>query len=79
MVDNNRIRRNEAFLRNIYSRGPFEGHAFVCSPHGVGIVQHPDYDFTISDKPVENWVPWVAENYRREAEMVETLGDDAVQ
>lgn len=78
MVDNNRIRRNEAFLRNIYSRGPYEGRAFVCSPQSVGIAQHPDYDFTISDKPVENWVPWVVENCRRQIEMVEAVGDDAV-
>jgi hypothetical protein len=78
MVNNNRIRRNQAFLRNIYSRGPCAGHAFVCSPLSVGIAQHPDYDFTISDKPVESWVPWIAEDYARQIEMLEAVGDDAV-
>lgn len=69
---------NEAFLHNIYAKGPFQGHAFVCSPQTVTIVEHPDYDFTISEKPVENWVPWVVENYRRQVEMLEAVGDDAV-
>ena len=78
MANNNLIRRNQAFLRNIYFQGPFEGHAFVCSPQSVEIAQHPNYDFTISDKPVKNWVPWVVENYRRQIEMLEAVGDDAV-
>lgn len=72
------IARNEAFLRNIYARGPFERHAFVCSPGGISIPEHPDYDFTISDKPVKNWVPWIVDDYKRQVEMLEALDDDAV-
>jgi hypothetical protein len=72
------MHRNEAFLRNIYSRGPFQGHALVCSPKRISIPEHPDYDFTLSDKPVSNWVPWVAENYRRQVALTEAVGDDAV-
>ena len=48
--------RNELFLRNIYARGAFQGHGFICPPQFMGIAEHPDYDFTISSKPVENWV-----------------------
>ena len=77
-ISNSRIARNESFLRNIYAKGPFEGHAFVCSPAGLSIPEHPDYDFTISDKPVKNWAPWVVDDYRRQLEMVEAVGDDAV-
>lgn len=70
--------RNERFLRNIYARGPFQGHAFVCSPLGVSIAEHPDYDFTISNQPVKNWVPWVVEDYQRQLRMTGAVGDDAV-
>ena len=72
------IARNESFLRNIYAKGPFQGHGFVCSPAGMSISENPDYDFTISDKPVKNWVPWIVEGYRRQLEMLEAVGDDAV-
>lgn len=70
--------RNQDFLRNLFSRGPFERHGLVCSPKMVSIPQHPDYDFTLSDKPVENWVPWVVENYRRYVELTDAVGDDGV-
>ena len=42
-----------------------EKKGFICPPQSVGIAEHPDYDFTISDKPVENRVPWVVEHYER--------------
>jgi hypothetical protein len=72
------MKSNPEFLRNIYRRGPFEGHGFICTPHGTGIVEHPLYDFTISDRPVGDWVPWVVENYRRQVDMHAAVGDDAV-
>ncbi|NLE68329.1 MAG: hypothetical protein GX608_12995 [Lentisphaerae bacterium] len=72
------IARNESFLRNIFARGPFERHGFVCAPRGVSIPEHPDYDFTISDKPAKNWAPWVVEGYRRQVDMLEAVGDDSV-
>jgi hypothetical protein len=67
--------RNEAFLRNLYRRGRFERHAFCCVPP---MTDHPDGDFSLSAKPVENWVPWVVENYERKLQSVETLRDDSV-
>ena len=73
-----RLDRNETFLRNLYAHGPFEGHAFVCSPVHVPIADHPDYDFTLSDKPVSNWMPWVVEDYGHQVEMVEAVEGDAV-
>jgi hypothetical protein len=78
MSGNSRVNRNEPFLRNIYASGPFEGHGFVCTPQGGSIVANPDYDYTISDKPVKNWVKWIAADYRRQIEMLDALGDDAV-
>ena len=75
---NNQIKKNKNFLTNIYRKGPFQGHGFVCQSQFMGVHEHPDYDFTISDKPVENWVPWVVENYERQVCMTAQLGDDSV-
>lgn len=72
------LRKNEKLLRDLYMHGEFERHAFTCSPTGIPIPDHPDYDFTISDKPVQNWVPWMVENYRQQIEMLESVGDDSV-
>ncbi len=72
------VGRNEAFLRNIYARGPFQGHAFICTPPAVPIHAHPGYDYTILREPVEDWAPWVVENYEAQVRMNGLLGDDAV-
>jgi hypothetical protein len=71
-------KQNEYFLRNIYNKGPFQGHGFVCTPPQLGCIDHPDYDYTLSDKPVQNWVPQVVENYMRQVAYTEALGDDNI-
>ena len=73
-----RIEKNERFVRNIYKKGPFEGHAFICTPPALLICELPDNDYTLSDKPVENWVPWVVKHYDEWMRMAEELGDDSV-
>jgi hypothetical protein len=73
-----RIQQNEKFLRNIYAKGSFQRHAFAVSPVQIGVVDCPDYDYTLSDKPVQNWAPYVVENYHRQIKSLEILGDDAV-
>lgn len=75
---NERIEKNKEFLTNIYRKGTFQGHGFICAPKTEGIIQHPDYDFTISDKPVENWVPWIVSNYEKQVRMASELTDDSV-
>jgi len=44
----------------------------------LGGADHPDYDYTLSDKPVRNWVPQVVENYSRQLKYLEALDDDNV-
>ncbi|MCX7045683.1 MAG: hypothetical protein NTX50_09400 [Candidatus Sumerlaeota bacterium] len=73
-----RAELNERFLRNIYRKGAFQGHAFCCAPPVEPIYSLPDGDYTLSNKPIENWVPWVAENYRRQVDLLEAVGDDSV-
>ena len=72
------ISKNVSFLRNVFSKGPFQGHAFCCSPKGVSAVDCPEGDFTISQAPVDNWVPWVVDHHARMVKMLEAVGDDGV-
>jgi len=65
------------FLTNLYRRGPFERHAFVLStPPRPPIWEVGDY--TNSDRPVKDWVPWVVEPYLRWMELSEQLQDDGM-
>jgi hypothetical protein len=70
---NSLIEKNKAFTRAILS-GKADRHGFICHPP---IPQMFD-DYTVSDKPVKEWVPFVVENYRRRVESLETLHDDSV-
>jgi hypothetical protein len=70
--------KNEAFLRSLYKGETFERHGFICVPQFDTLITHPDYDYTISDKPIENWVPHVVENYKKQVAFAEAVGDDTV-
>ena len=69
---------NASFLRNIYNKGPFEGHAFVCRPPRRAIFEGELGDYTISERPVADWVPQIVEDYELQIEYLETLGDHIV-
>lgn len=69
------IDKNKEFTRSIYS-GSAERHGFVCHPQQIPVYEKGDY--TLSDKPVKEWVPVVVENFRRKAAMLERLEDDSV-
>ncbi|MBM3499115.1 MAG: hypothetical protein FJX74_10645 [Armatimonadetes bacterium] len=72
----NRVAENEAFLRNLYRKGPFQGHAFCVNAISVPLLELGDY--TVREGPIERWVPWVVENYERQVRMLEAVGDDSV-
>ncbi len=71
-----RAAANEAFLRNLYEKGPFEGHAFCVHATPVPLLELGDY--TVREGPIECWVPWVVENHERQVRMLEAVGDDSV-
>ncbi|MEK6796351.1 MAG: hypothetical protein AABZ39_16340 [Spirochaetota bacterium] len=73
-----KVRRNIEFLTSIYEKRPFTRHGFYAKPPEAGIIDFPDGDYTLSNKPVSAWVPIFVENYRREMEMLETVGGDIV-
>jgi hypothetical protein len=74
----NSVEKNKAFLHNIYSKGPFQGHAFCCSPEYPALFEHPQGEFTLSDKPVELWVDTIVSNYEKAKNLQEKVGDDSV-
>ncbi|MBN2452449.1 MAG: hypothetical protein JXR77_18835, partial [Lentisphaeria bacterium] len=73
-----RIEANKAFLTSIYRKEPFAGHAFACRPELVPVYAGPDNEYTTSDRPVSEWVPWVVENYRRRMAFLESVPSDEV-
>ncbi len=70
-----KIRRNQAFLRKLFL-GKFPGHGVIITPEF-----NPDKtlgDFTLSDRPVSDWLSLAVEDYRRQIDYLEILDDDAV-
>ncbi len=72
------FKKNEALLRNIYQKGPFERHALCVSPLPTPLFEHPEGDFTLSDKPVDQWIEKVEHDYRRWVNLQQQLEDDGV-
>lgn len=74
-----RIERNKAFLGNLYRHGPFQGHALVVSnapgepPRFGGLV-----DYTLSTRPVTDWLAWSVDTYRRRLEFLSEVEHDGV-
>jgi hypothetical protein len=70
------VANNIAFLDNIYRKGPFAGHGFVCQAPQVPLVQRGDY--SLSDRPISEFVPHIVRNYELQAKWLEELGDHSV-
>jgi len=71
-----RLARNKALHRTLFSRGPFARHAFIVQAPMKPIFELGDY--TTADKPVSHFVPAFVEDYRRWVALSEAAGDDAV-
>ncbi len=69
------IDKNKAFIRSIFA-GNAERHGFICHPQLIPLYEQGDY--TLSARPVKEWLPRVIENYRRRATMLNSLQDDSV-
>ncbi|MFH1021142.1 MAG: uroporphyrinogen decarboxylase family protein [Pseudomonadota bacterium] len=67
--------KNKQLIRGIFA-GTAGRHAFLYQPPLIPMADVGDY--TLSNQPVQNWVPWVAENYRRKVESLERHRDDSV-
>jgi len=69
------IERNKQFARDLFA-GKTSRPAFHYKPPLVPLKEVGD--FTLSSEPVEKWVPWVVENYRRQRASLERHQDDSV-
>ncbi len=70
-----KIERNKAFLSGFFT-GPFTRHALVYEPPAEPRGELGD--FTLSDKPVSEWVPYYVREYKKRVRAVEELDDDGV-
>lgn len=72
------VARNRRFLENLFRRGPFEGHAYICHPPLRPSYATPLGDYTVSRRPVSEWVPDLVVNYECQCRFVAALGDHQV-
>lgn len=70
-----KIEANKKFIRSIFN-GTSTRHGLIYQPPLIPIAEAGDY--TISNKPVNNWVSWVVENYMRQARSLELIQDDSI-
>jgi hypothetical protein len=69
---------NEDKLRRLYVETDASGVAFCAKPVPTPIYNLPHGDYTLSDRPVDEWVPWVVADYERHVAMQAAVGDDSV-
>lgn len=67
---------NTAFLDNLYRKGPFAGHGFICQPPWIPLTESGDY--TVSDRPIKEFVPDIIRYYETQIRWLDELGDHAV-
>lgn len=71
-----RLERNRALHRALFAGQPGARHAFVAHAPSPPIWEVGD--FTTSDRPISEFVPWVVDHYRRWLALSEAIDDDAV-
>ena len=65
-------------LSAIFRRDNPERNAYIADLPEGNIVQHHFGDYTISDKPISAFVPWIIADYQRQVKHHKRIGDDAV-
>ena len=72
------IQKNTAFLRSLFRKETAERPAFLARSSDIPIFKWEDGDYTLSERPIERWVPWVVGDYQKQVDWLEKLGDDSV-
>ncbi len=70
----------QAKMRDLFA-GPFPGHAIWMDPDNtIRLIEANEGrgDFTVSDRPVKEWLGWALENYERRVAWHEAVEDDAI-
>jgi len=73
-----RIERNKRHLRDLFTAGrPFPGHAFLCTHPAV--CAPPELgDYSLSTRPVADWLPYLVADYEAQLKWLEVLDHDCV-
>ncbi len=72
-----RLERNKNYLRSLYeAKGPRLG--LITRVKQEYSLHVEPYDYTLSDAPLEEWVPPLMERYEKELSMLEKVEDDNV-
>jgi hypothetical protein len=69
---------NEEKLRALYTNTDESGVAFCVCPSYTPIYELPHGDYTLSDRPVDEWVSWVVKKYEDQVAHIEAVGSDDV-
>lgn len=69
---------NERLLRDLYAGTAPRDCAFTSVPELLSVWGHTHGDYSVSNAPVREWVPWAVENYRRRVQLADIMGDDTV-
>ncbi len=69
---------NEEKLRRLYTDSDTSGVAFCVRPRATPVFDLEHGDYTLSDRPVDEWIPWIVGDYERQVAHAEALADDAV-
>ena len=70
-----REQRNRQYLTNLFA-GPFPGHALLVLPPTPPRGDLGDY--SLSDRPVSDWLPLYVQEYQDKVKWLEILDDDSV-
>ena len=77
-MDIAKVNKNKAFLRNIYMKGPFQGHGFCVKGYSEPIFTDPAGCYTLSSTPLKHGLPWAVKNYRNQLDCFEKVDHDGV-
>ena len=67
--------RNRQFLTDLFA-GPFSGHAIIMDHEAIPAPYPGDY--AVSDRPLQEWLPRLLQDYEAQSRMLEAIDHDAV-
>ena len=73
-----KIDRNKEKIRTVYQGDPGCRAAFSVVAPMVPAFSHPLGEYTLSEKPIELWMPWAVKNYQSQLDWFEKVDHDGV-
>ncbi len=67
----------ERFVRDLYA-GKATRPAFMCIPQFIEIENEKPGRYTLSERPLNDWLPWIIEKHEKWSAFHERVGDDGI-